>query len=207
MSPFHLLALWSGVALAISTIASWTSLVAWADKNPNMASWVQAVGAIVAIGGAFLISDRQHRAAVQAQRESTARGAIDRLSIVKTLLARGIAMVNLLQREYEEGRLYEVTAAELENLVDCKDALNKLPVLEIPSARVVLYLSSVPRGLSELHSVWTSASGFARIHAPEMKAQAHEKLTAKLPEVLELVRLAGTACEEEISRLRREAGL
>ncbi|WP_426391932.1 hypothetical protein [Variovorax sp. R-27] len=207
MSLFQVLTLWSGVALAITIATSWTSLVVWADKNPNMASWVQAVGAIVAIVGAFLISDRQHRAAVQAQRESAAHSAVDRLSIVKTLLARAIAMVNLLQREYEEGRLYEVSAAELENLVDCKDALDKLPVFEIPSARVVLYLSSVPRGLSELHSAWTAASAFMRIHAPELKVQSHEKLTAKLPEVLELIRLAGAACEEEIDRLRREAGL
>jgi hypothetical protein len=207
MSPFQVLTLWSGVALAITTAIRWTSLVAWADKNPNMASWVQAVGAIVAIAGAFLISDRQHRAAVRAQQESAAQNAVERLSIVKTLLARTIAMVNLLQREYEEGRLYEVTAAELENLADCKEALDKLPVLEIPSARVVLYLSSVPRGLSELHLAWTAASAFTRIHAPELKVQAYEKLTAKLPEVLELIRLAGAACEEEMGRLRREAGL
>ncbi|TSD59069.1 hypothetical protein FFI97_001685 [Variovorax sp. KBS0712] len=207
MSPLQVLALWSGVAFAIVTANSWVSLVGWADKNPNMASWVQAVGAIVAIAGAFLISDRQHRAAVRAQRENTAHNAIERLSIVKTLLARAIAMVNLLQREYEDGRLHEVTAAELENLADCKEALDKLPVLEIPSARVVLYLSSVPRGLSELHLAWTAASAFTRLHAPELKVRAYEKLTAKLPEVLELIRLAGTACEEEMGRLRREAGL
>jgi len=207
MSPFQVLALWSGAALAIVVTNSWTSLVAWADKSPNMASWVQAVGAIVAIVGAFLISDRQHRASVQAQRKSAAQSAVDKLAIVKTLLARAIAMVGLLQREFEEGRLYEVTSLELEHLVDCKDALDKLPVLEIPSARVVLYLSSVPRGLGELHSAWTVASAFEKIHAPEMRVEAHEKLSKKLTEVLELTELSGTVCEEEIGRLRRETGL
>jgi hypothetical protein len=48
------------VVTAGAAILYWTELVAWADKNPNMAAWVQAFGSIGAILIAAWAVSRSH---------------------------------------------------------------------------------------------------------------------------------------------------
>lgn len=52
MNAISMLGLWVTISGCLLLVAEWNHLIAWADLNPNMASWVQAFGSIGAIAAA-----------------------------------------------------------------------------------------------------------------------------------------------------------
>jgi hypothetical protein len=71
-------------------------LIEWIDGHPNLAAWVQAIGAIVAIGVAFWISRSEVRAtrkAAEAERRLKATSATSGLGIFTSRTARGVVQL------------------------------------------------------------------------------------------------------------------
>jgi len=86
MRGWMLLLLWSAVAACIALIAGWPSVVAWANSNPNLASWVQAVGSIVAIGSTAVLVFWQHELERKRAREADLDTRRRKLSVIVELV-------------------------------------------------------------------------------------------------------------------------
>jgi len=52
LNAFSMIGLWLTISGCLLLVTGWNHLIAWADLNPNMASWVQAFGSIGAIAAA-----------------------------------------------------------------------------------------------------------------------------------------------------------
>jgi hypothetical protein len=61
MKGWHVLLLWTTAALAIALVAGFDAAVKWMDAHNGFASYVQAVGSVLAIVLAIWVVDRQHR--------------------------------------------------------------------------------------------------------------------------------------------------
>lgn len=123
------------VVLAISDL----TINAWGWNSGNVASWVQAVGSILAIGGAYFIGERQASATLRATREAHQLGERARregmYSVIKA--ARSFAKVidAALDDEDMPLKMYAVYHPSLiDSLVDL---MVKLPVSELGSDQAI----------------------------------------------------------------------
>ncbi|ARV17039.1 hypothetical protein AEP_00073 [Curvibacter sp. AEP1-3] len=60
MQKFYIFIGFMLVATGCAAVLRWTGFVVWANDNPNMAAWVQAIGSIAAIFMAVWAVDRSH---------------------------------------------------------------------------------------------------------------------------------------------------
>lgn len=79
-------------------VAIWDSFLCWVELHPGLASWMQAVGAIVSIWGAFAISRSQQKA----QLKQASKAALDKsealLAVVESAVMFVITLGDFVQK-------------------------------------------------------------------------------------------------------------
>ena len=86
MKGWMLLLLWSAAAACIALVAGWPSVVVWTNLNSGLASWVQAVGSIVAIGSTAALVQWQHELERKRAREADIDIRQRKLSVIVELV-------------------------------------------------------------------------------------------------------------------------
>jgi hypothetical protein len=112
---------------------------AWGWNSGNVASWVQAVGSILAIGGAYFVGERQASATLRATQEAHKLGERARregmFSVVKAAHSFAKTIDAALADENKPLKMYGVYHPSLiDSLVDL---MVKLPVSELGSDRAI----------------------------------------------------------------------
>jgi len=124
---------WTFFALCITTIGRWVllkvvCLAGWG--TPDWAAWVQAVGSIAAIFGAYHIGDRQSK-----------RTKLERLAAVTAICAAAINRVELVARiftttedEYRK-RYFEFDVTQIDGVIG---AMKSIPYHELGNPEAVV---------------------------------------------------------------------
>jgi hypothetical protein len=132
MTGLRMTAWWAAVAGALLLAMGWVPLVAWADKNPNMAAWVQAIGSIAAILVAVWVTYRQNAH----QAELARRAAADRQKALRKIgvlmirhLAETAARGTTIAKDHEDTPF--VRSLIQQTLKDASEPLERLPFHEM----------------------------------------------------------------------------
>jgi hypothetical protein len=144
MTGMRLIAVWASIAAALLLVMGWMPLVRWADANPNMAAWVQAVGSVGAILGAVWIGYRQNAHHTQtvikvADDRQESIGKIARLTI--THMAETTANIVALAKRTEDTPLLRSMARRA--LADAIEPLRTLPFCEVRGLNLVQFSLSL----------------------------------------------------------------
>lgn len=114
------------------------------------ASWLQAIGSILAIVAAFAISTRQHNAerALDVQRQRL--NDIRRLKAAKAVLVQICTVTQGLHKAIKSNDAEQLYNFDPQFLADYKAVLQSLPLFEIPSSELVLYINTSSRAIDEV---------------------------------------------------------
>jgi len=130
---------------------SWESVSFWIEHHPGLASWVQAVGSIASIWGAFAISNRQQKTQVKLA-ERVAREKADSLyAVIENAFKSTFTFGERLQSKPSEVVFKEawhlIYRQQLESSVD---SLSKLPAHELGGYEAVGSYIAVMGALTDI---------------------------------------------------------
>jgi hypothetical protein len=151
MTGLRMTAWWAAVAGALLLVLGWGPLVKWADLNPNMAAWVQAIGSIgailVAVWISYLQSAQQTRATRQAatERQESLRKIV--LAVVRNMAEAAARTVNARKAE-EESPFYRALAQK--SIIHTAQPLQALPIYEVKDLDIVQQVLSLTRDVGLL---------------------------------------------------------
>lgn len=111
-------------------------------------AWVQAVGSIMAICAAIVISSWQHRA----EKERRFASDIRRLKAIKAVLVQIHNLATVIQTAIKHNNIHEIYNFDPQFLLDYKVVLQAFPLLDVPIPAVVIYLNTIPRAIDEVTS-------------------------------------------------------
>jgi hypothetical protein len=120
---------------------SWAYMSYWIEQHPGLASWVQAVGAIAAIGIAIWVPSRQRQKEFKAAQEEKNERELARTEQLLTLCKEHRYVVSILPGEYV-GADYRLTNDMSKAIIDDQiDRLNYLQKTDESSERLALMLA------------------------------------------------------------------
>jgi hypothetical protein len=190
----------------------------WCLPSSEWASWVQAIGSILAILGALLLGERQgaHARAVAEKQvyearklEANKRHLDDLLKteIIQQLFAEAntlcAALGNLHQMRNPQPPIYRA----IERLRELEQSFRALPAFELPGSGVAVGVLSAPAAIEDLRTAaractdsWVQLSGHREADIPSRLRveflRAHEQAAG-------LARSGVGICEMQISQLRK----
>lgn len=140
------------VALALSVLFLMALAIARFNLNSSeMASWVQAIGSIAAIWGAFTVSNNQVKRQIEQKKEDEKRKSLACYAVVKCAVdhARSVGEV------VEKGMPLEVFKISwsqvLSNLIESSlNSLKQLPAHELGNYDLVISLAGITGGLANI---------------------------------------------------------
>lgn len=165
-------------------------------KTADWASWVQAVGSIVAITTGFILADRQSKiAALQLLRE---RMAAD-VEHARCVLAVAIFVEEQLRPALDEMRARDSVRGYLEVSADYMDfdgakrAIDSIPLFQLRSSdaiKAVLLLDTCLNNVRHMTNFGQADPAFASRDYDDFKVRADEVLQALRSAFREIIRLA-----------------
>lgn len=121
-------------------------------------AWIQAVGSIVAILAASSIATRQANQARDVENEQRIRNEIQKLEVIKALMARSITMSGEVIQAFKSRKTEDFDVVTPSMMRDAHQTLLLLPIFEIPNALLSLDVLTVGRALESLSDTWETYS-------------------------------------------------
>jgi len=125
-----------GVLLLIRAL----STVLWSQEA---AGWVQAVGSIAAIFGAFLLANVQHANDRKLQRENDESETQKKYEIIRGILVRVKTRVDAIERFRKRNEFQIAKEEYVAKLRATAPLIEALPAFEMPSSKILLLCLSV----------------------------------------------------------------
>jgi hypothetical protein len=174
-----------------------------APANFYWPAWVQAVGSIAAIVGAFLVASQQHVAERSLEQEKARDEEIRRFQAVQALgantggfLAGGVAAADNLYFAY-------TPPGVLVALDDSAKAFQSLPIFDLPHEALVIYCTSLPLVLKRIHSLLEKQNAYLDDPQRHQKQGINIVLLESEYEIASsFVKEIGDLCKAEIDRRR-----
>ena len=158
------------------------------------ASWAQAWGTVLAIGAAIAIASHQTRVARRERHETK----VARLKTIEALLLKTNICAGILQTAGFDNATPETSRASAD-LKECADAIDRLPLFEVPDADLILQLTTLPRLIRDVSGGWLWAQGEAGQINTYQKA-ARETLPSNLRVVILSTVVAMEKCRAAAAR-------
>jgi hypothetical protein len=179
-----------------------TAVVHKGIGSGDAASWLQAIGGILAIVAAFAVAARQHKADRSLEMEIRNIDESRRLEAVKAILARANAVAHIVGEAWKRSAMDTIGSNVDIYVLDCKASVEALPLFDIPNADLIVYMVNLPRALQELNEVL----GQARVEddsQEQVQFPAADRLGLKINAVLEMTARAGDICDHQIALRKR----
>ncbi|WP_223535367.1 hypothetical protein [Pseudomonas sp. GL-B-16] len=130
---------------------SWEVVSCWIESHPGLASWVQAVGSIASIWGAFAISNKQQKIQIKLAKKAANEKADSLYAVIENAVKTTTTFGELLQSKPSEVVFKElwqlVYRPHLESSVY---SLGKLPAHELGGYGAVRAYSGVMGALTDV---------------------------------------------------------
>lgn len=118
--------------------------------SSETASWVQAVGSIAAIAGAFMVAHRQSQHDRKLEQERRNEERAWRFRIVNAILLRTSAGLESIKRSRDENTFAYAIPEHVQLLRDCGPILASLPPFDMPSGNLLLVCHQIQRQIPEV---------------------------------------------------------
>lgn len=144
---YPLLALGASAALVVTGLNRGLGKSDWA-------AWVQAIGSIAAIVGAYQISNRQHNRDLLADEHRRKLDDARKIKIIQAFIRKASVKSYELIDADRCDRFDEIFFFKIEALKESTDALNSILPMDYPNAELALSATIVKRHLSEMIDLW-----------------------------------------------------
>jgi hypothetical protein len=115
-----------------------TSILEKGLGSSDSAGWVQVIGSIAAIIGAFMVANRQHQTDKEIQRQSDAYERKQRYAIVSAILRKVRARLYIAASSREANEFSVAHEVDVEQLRTTTSLLDALPPFEMPGAKIMM---------------------------------------------------------------------
>ncbi|WP_042955580.1 hypothetical protein [Pseudomonas sp. G5(2012)] len=123
---------------------SWEVVSCWIESHPGLASWVQAVGSIGAIIGAFAISYSQNRRHERLKKEDAADRFEAYYSVLKNSVETCMSVARLAEEKVADFEFREVWNKYLREMLRTSlEAARAIPAHELSDYKLVVYYSGI----------------------------------------------------------------
>jgi hypothetical protein len=193
-----------GTAFVVLLLAT-GFIKAVADKgigSGEAASWLQAIGGILAIVAAFAVATGQHKADRALEMDIRNIDESRRFEAVKAILARANAVAKIVGEAWQRSAMDSIDSNFDNYVLDCKASVEALPIFDIPNADLIVYVVNLPRALQELNQVLAQA----RIESDsqeQIEFPAADDLGPKINAVLGMTARGGEICDKQIELRKR----
>lgn len=169
------------------------------DLNKSeWASWVQAVGSIMAIGAAGAIAIYQTNVVRRLEQDKRNAEEVVKLNVVKALLARSHGLAKDVVNAVNDPKINNIELVTPVLMRDTSATLMALPLFEIPSGITALDVMTLGRGMLQLADGWESM----REEATRTSVPPSSEIQAEIKEFAEelvLISAAGVNdCKKEV---------
>lgn len=161
----------------------------------DWSGWVQAIGSIAAILGAFYIADTQTKQALKVANERQERDDRRRVDIVDALLSRIYDLADEMHRQSRDSNVHYFHGFNQSVLIDLRESIKTIPMMEVPYAEIVFHITALPHALEEVALVFRNV----RSDGEEDPTTIYERLFAtdleqRIDDLLKLTTEARTVC-------------
>lgn len=130
---------------------SWDCVSYWIEHHPGLASWIQAVGSIGAIIGAFTVSSLQLRGQERQRRLDAQKKAEAFYAVIENAVKNSISVAEMVEKQPPELVFRMAWTIHLGELIrTALDAMKGIPVHELGTYELVLHYSTVVGAISKL---------------------------------------------------------
>jgi len=145
------------IVLGLSVLFVAVLVIAQVDLNSSeWASWVQAIGSITAIWGAFRISNKQVNKQDEERKLLERKSSNSRLSVVRNAAAYAQALGQYVDKDPSPSEFIEMwNGAMSVSVAHAFDSLRALPLLELSSYKQVLLYNEILGAISTIRSAAT----------------------------------------------------
>jgi hypothetical protein len=142
-----LVLMWITAGLTMWFFASiWPGLNGWLKEQQHLGGWVQAFGAILAIWGAYLFSERQAKAARALVREQQLVEAGRLMQSICKILGHTQYQLRMFREAWQHRGQVHQTVHECMRM---KDAIEKIDLVKCNAPALVEYLLQIPQQLND----------------------------------------------------------
>lgn len=130
---------------------SWEVFSCWIEGHPGLASWVQAVGSIASIWGAFAISNKQQKAQIKLAEKAVTEKAEALYAVIENAVKTTTIFGELLQSKPAEVVFKELwQLVHRQHLESAVYSLGELPAHELGGYEAVRAYSGVMGALNDV---------------------------------------------------------
>jgi hypothetical protein len=123
---------------------SWEVVSCWIESHPGLASWVQAIGSIGAIIGAFAISNLQNKRHERLKKEEAADRFEAYYAVLKNSVETCLSVARLAEEKVADFEFRESWSKYFgEMLRTSLEAARAIPAHELFDYRLVVYYSGI----------------------------------------------------------------
>ena len=129
----------------------WNDCVTTSFSLSEWAAWIQAVGSVAAIVVATVIARQQFAAATRLEEFRQRVQNRQRIEVVRTLFAQVLSLCQLMVKGFaavpEPGAARQklIDDIDTEHFTECIRMLESLPLLDIPSGDLAVYVINAPK--------------------------------------------------------------
>lgn len=170
-------------------------------SSSDWASWLQAIGSVGAIIGAFMVGNRQVVEGRRLDAERRAEEEISRFEKIKALLTNLHVLIKAMQNpDAESPSLDPEDPRTIEYMWGIANSLTAIPVLEIPHPDLIVYVFNLVPALRQLEDEFNNVHGL-RVLGALPPTETVTDLVNRFNEVAKILSDAGKLCDAESEML------
>ncbi|WHP29836.1 hypothetical protein QMG90_13610 [Trabulsiella odontotermitis] len=165
-------------------------------------AWIQAIGSILAIIIAGMISANQIKHEKQLEKRKVAESDLAKMHIVRALIIRSLTLMNEVRTAMERGEKNDFQQVSPWTMRNTKRAIDNLNLFEVPEGMLALDLLAIGPSLEEIAKLWEQCmqeSLHSENHTPTI--DSYNDLDEASQEVLKICEAAFKLATQEVNRL------
>lgn len=165
-------------------------------------AWIQAIGSILAIIIAGMISANQIKHEKQLEKRKVAESDLAKMHIVRALIIRSLTLMNEVRQAIERGEESDFQQVSPWTMRNTKRAIDNLNLFEIPEGMLALDLLAIGPSLEEIATLWERCMEES-LHTENNKPtiDSYNELDQGSQEVLKICEAAFKLVTQEVNRL------
>ncbi|MEY0435207.1 hypothetical protein [Providencia huaxiensis] len=117
-------------------------------------AWIQAIGSILAIMIAGMISAKQIKHEKQLEKIKSAQSDLSKMRIVRALIIRSVTLMNEVRNAIERGDDRDFHQVSPWTMRNTKRAMENLNLFDVPDGMLALDLLAIGPSLEEIATLW-----------------------------------------------------
>ncbi|KHT15827.1 hypothetical protein [Pectobacterium brasiliense] len=165
-------------------------------------SWIQAIGSILAIIIAGMISANQIKHEKQLEKRKTAESDLAKMHIVRALIIRSLTLMNEVRKAIECGEESDFQQVSPWTMRNTKRAMDNLNLFEVPEGMLALDLLAIGPSLEEIATLWEQCMQES-LHSENNNPtiDSYNELDQASQEVLKICEADFKLATQEVNRL------